>query len=104
MLLDNQQEGGYTVGENTLENKVEEICEDCESSIDDYEYKIYKENGYTVIQIRHIDTGGPDDYTQRRGKEFAYQNKTNFNKSDIYGHFLPIISEGKEFERVYIDE
>jgi hypothetical protein len=103
MLLDNQQEGGYTVKENTLENKVEEICEDCESDIVDLEYNIYKDDGHTVIQIRHIDTGGPDSFKEKRGIEFVYKNKENFNKKDIYDVYLPIISEGEQFERFYVD-
>jgi hypothetical protein len=104
MLLDNQQDGGYTVEENALENKVEEICEDCESSILDYEYKIYNEKDYTVIQIRRIDTGGPEGYTKRRGKEFAYENKDNFSKNDIYGVYIPEVEEGSRIPRIYVDK
>jgi hypothetical protein len=103
MLLDNQQDGGYTVEENTLEEGVMEFCKNHESAFVDYEYNIYEDGNYTIIQIKHINKGEitMDD---NLGMEFAYKNNKNFTKKSLHEHLLRPISEGEEFERVYVDE
>ena len=94
MLLDNQQEGGFTVEENSLENKLEEIFKDRPGM----EFEIYTEDEYMVVQVR-VDNGN-----EKRAKEFAYQNKESFKESQLYGVYLPEVEEGDIVPRIYVDE